>query len=74
MDSRRPPVNSMAINPRTELNWFDLLWLLFLSGLALLPPVSEGHKQFIVLACGVLQLVQSGITILLPHRGHGYGV
>ena len=24
--------------------WHDLLWLLFLAGLALLPPLNEPHK------------------------------
>ncbi|HET9182616.1 MAG TPA: ATP-binding protein [Candidatus Angelobacter sp.] len=36
--------------------WHDLLWLLFLAGLALLPPISEPHKQIILVILGVFQL------------------
>jgi len=32
-----------------RLNWIDLIWLVFLGGLALLPPVGEYHKQLILL-------------------------
>ena len=41
-----------------KLNWMDVLWLVFLAGLAVLPPVAEVHKQLILLAIGVLQLVE----------------
>ena len=33
-----------------SINWMDILWLLFLVGLALLPPVAEIHKQLTLLA------------------------
>lgn len=36
--------------------WHDLLWLLFLAGLALLPPINEPHKQLILVILGVFQL------------------
>lgn len=36
--------------------WHDLLWLLFLAGLALLPPINEPHKQVILFILGVFQL------------------
>ena len=45
----------------------DLLWLLFLIGLAFLPPVSEGHKQFILVAIGVLQLLEGRLIEPAPH-------
>ena len=38
--------------------WHDLLWLLFLAGLALLPPISEPHKQVILLVLGLFQLIE----------------
>ena len=38
------------------MNWMDVLWLLFLAGLAALPPVLEIHKQLVLLAFGVVQL------------------
>ena len=59
---------------RAKLNWFDLLWVLFLGGLAALPPVQEFHKQFILLAIGILQLFEGRIIARLPGRGRGYVV
>jgi two-component system, NtrC family, sensor histidine kinase HydH len=38
--------------------WHDLLWLLFLAGLALLPPINELHKQVILLVLGLFQLIE----------------
>ena len=52
----------------------DLLWLLFLLGLALLPPVREVHKQIILLAIGVFQLLERRLVELLPKRGQSYAV
>src|SRR5579859_2136042 len=52
----------------------DLLWLLFLLGLALLPPVNEIHKQIILLAIGVLQLLEGRLVGQLPGRGKSYAV
>ena len=37
-----------------HLSWIDLIWLIFLGGLALLPPVDEIHKQLILLAIFVV--------------------
>ena len=42
------------------MNWMDILWLLFLAGLALLPPVFEIHKQLVLLAFGIVQLSEEG--------------
>ena len=47
----------MAEERATPL-WHDLLWLLFLAGLAALPPVNETHKQVILLVLGLFQLVE----------------
>jgi signal transduction histidine kinase len=47
----------MAEKRATPL-WHDLLWLLFLAGLAILPPVNESHKQIVLLVLGVFQLVE----------------
>ena len=54
---------------REKLNWMDLLWLLFLGGLAVLPPVREVHKQLILLAIGVLQLFEGSLIHYSPQRG-----
>lgn len=64
----------MIENKRPTLNWMDLLWLMFLAGLALLPPVREFHKQEILLAFGVLQLAEGWLVARVPRRGAGYVV
>jgi hypothetical protein len=46
----------MSEPKRPSMNWMDGLWLLFLAGLAVLPPVTEVHKQLVLLAFGVVQL------------------
>src|SRR5579863_9228006 len=57
---------------RPTMNWMDVLWLLFLAGLALLPPVQEIHKQLILLAFGVVQLGEGWLTGRVPRRGPAY--
>jgi len=69
---------------RPSINWMDILWLVFLAGLAVLPPVQEVHKQLILLAFGVIQLGESWLiarvaylvllkialaTLLVDHTG-----
>lgn len=39
--------------------WLDALWLIFLFGLALLPPIRELHKQVLLLLLGVFQILES---------------
>lgn len=39
----------------------DLLWLVFLGGLALLPPIGEIHKQLILLAFALFQLFEGSL-------------
>jgi two-component system, NtrC family, sensor histidine kinase HydH len=56
----------------SKLNWLDVLWLVFLAGLAALPPVKEYHKQLILLAIGILQLCEGWIVSRLPRRGPAY--
>jgi two-component system, NtrC family, sensor histidine kinase HydH len=55
----------MAEERATPL-WHDLLWVLFLAGLALLPPINEPHKQIILLILGVFQLIERALI-----RGSG---
>jgi hypothetical protein len=38
---------------RATPRWIDVLWLIFLGGLALIPPVGEWHKQIILLIIGL---------------------
>ncbi|HWZ54520.1 MAG TPA: ATP-binding protein [Verrucomicrobiae bacterium] len=69
----------MAETERAEiqdlrLGWIDLIWLVFLGGLALLPPVDEIHKQLILLAILVVQLMEGWLVKRLPRRGPAYSV
>jgi signal transduction histidine kinase len=52
----------------------DALWLVFLAGLALLPPVREIHKQLILLAFGLVQLGEGWFLSRVPRRGGAYVV
>jgi two-component system sensor histidine kinase HydH len=57
---------------RPTINWMDVLWLVFLAGLALLPPVREIHKQLILLGFGVIQLGEGRLIARVPRRGPAY--
>ena len=57
-----------------RLGWIDLIWLVFLGGLALLPPVEEYHKQLILLAIVAFQLSERWVIARLPKRGPAYSV
>jgi signal transduction histidine kinase len=59
---------------RPTINWMDVLMLVFLAGLALVPPVKELHKQGILLAFGILQLGEGLLIERLPRRGPVYVV
>jgi two-component system sensor histidine kinase HydH len=59
---------------RQNVNWMDVLWLLFLLGLALIPPVKEVHKQGLLLAFGVVQLLEGWLIARVPTRGEVYVV
>jgi two-component system, NtrC family, sensor histidine kinase HydH len=56
---------------RLDAVWVTI-WLLFLAGLAVLPPQLEWHKQVILLAIGVLQLLETKVISHLPQRGVTY--
>src|ERR1700736_157869 len=56
----------MLDRKRATFDWLDILWLLFLLALALLPPIHEIHKQFILLAIGVFQLLEGRLVAWLP--------
>jgi signal transduction histidine kinase len=57
---------------RPAINWMDVLWLVLLAVLAVLPPVREYHKQFILLGFGVLQLTEAWLIGRVPHRAPAY--
>jgi signal transduction histidine kinase len=57
-----------------RITWVDLIWLVFLGGLALLPPVDEIHKQLILLAFLIIQVLEGWLIAQLPKRGAAYSV
>ncbi len=62
----------MSEQKRPAINWMDVLWLLFLAGLAALPPVREIHKQLTLLAIGAVQLSEGWLVARRPRRGAAY--
>lgn len=59
---------------RFAARWVDFLWIIFLIGLAFLPPLDEIHKQLIIFAFIVLQLLEGRLIAWLPTRGRIYAV
>ncbi len=57
---------------RASINWMDILWLLFLAGLAALPPIAEIHKQLTLLAIGIVQFSEGWLLARAPRRGASY--
>jgi two-component system, NtrC family, sensor histidine kinase HydH len=57
-----------------KINWLDVLFLIFLVGLAVLPPIREWHKQFTLLAIGLVQIFEGQILARIPGRGRAYVV
>jgi two-component system, NtrC family, sensor histidine kinase HydH len=55
-------------------NWLDVPWLVFLAGLAVLPPFWEWHKQVTLLAIGVVQLFEARVVARYPRQGPVYVV
>ena len=59
----------MGDEGRKGVQWLDVVWLLFLAGLAILPPVREIHKQLTLAAIGIVQLAESRIIARSPRAG-----
>jgi signal transduction histidine kinase len=64
----------MEEQPRHTFAWTDLLWLVFLGGLALMDPIYEIHKQEILLAIGLFQVFEHRLLGWVPSRGRFYSV
>jgi two-component system, NtrC family, sensor histidine kinase HydH len=62
----RPRMNE---EKHSGIKWMDVLWLVFLLGLAVLPPVEERHKQLALLAIGIVQLAEGRIVARWPRSG-----
>ncbi len=69
-----PPVSPIPEAEPRHFDWLDLVWFVFLLGLAALPPRWEWHKQAILLAIGVVQLLEGQLIRRLPRRGPIYAV
>jgi signal transduction histidine kinase len=59
---------------KPRIGWIDIIWLAFLAGLAVLPPLAEIHKQIILAGFGLFQLFESRLVAWLPGRGRFYSV
>jgi signal transduction histidine kinase len=58
----------------SAIPWMDILWIFFLAGLAVLQPRTEIHKQLVLVAIGVFQLLERHLVARLPERGPAYAV
>lgn len=56
----------MADQESSKFAWMDLLWLAFLAGLAVQPPIPEVHKQLILLGFGLFQIFETPLLRPLP--------
>ena len=72
MDTSGDGEASLTIARRSDLNWLDFVGLVFLLGLAVLPPIAEWQKQLTLLAIGAAQLAEGRIVRQLPRRGPWY--
>ncbi len=52
----------------------DILWLVFLAGLAALRTQDEIHKEMVLLAIGLFQIFEHRFLSLVPRRGKAYSV
>ncbi len=68
--------NVPAISDRkpSSFSMIDVVWILFVIGLAVLPPINEIHKQVILVAIGVFQFFEGRLLVTFPNRGRVYSV
>jgi two-component system, NtrC family, sensor histidine kinase HydH len=59
---------------RKRITTLDVAWLVFLVGLALLPPIREIHKQVTLLAIAIVQIFEGAVITHCPTRGRYYAV
>ena len=58
----------------SRIRGIDVLFLIFLAGLALLSPVREIHKLVTLLAIALVQIFEPQLITVLPRRGPSYSV
>src|ERR1700722_2974773 len=59
----------MIDRKRSAVDWIDGVWLLFIAGLAVLPPVYEVHKQLILIGFALFQFLEGKLVARRPHEG-----
>jgi len=57
-----------------RINWLDVVWLLFLGGLAVLPPLRNIRKELTLLAIGIVQVVEGRLVERFPRWGRSHAV
>jgi signal transduction histidine kinase len=64
----------MQKSKQPSTGWIDFIWLLFILGLALLPPIREIHKQATLGAIVIFQFFEGRLVAREPKRGPIYSV
>ena len=64
----------MAESKRLHVSWLDIFWLVFLAGLAIIPPVREIHKQLTLLAFAIVQISEGTLIERWPNLGRSLTV
>src|ERR1700728_4012405 len=59
----------MIDRKRSAVDWIDVVWLLFIAGLAFLPRVDEVHKQLILIGFALFQFLEGKLVARRPHEG-----
>lgn len=54
---------------RAAVDWIDVVWLIFIVGLAVLPPIHEIHKQLILFVFAVFQFFEGSLIGHYPRSG-----
>src|SRR5271169_4830893 len=67
--AQQGPSLEMLDRKRSAVDWIDVVWLLFILGLAFLPPVDEIHKQLILIAFALFQFLEGKLVARLPQEG-----
>lgn len=64
----------MSRGDHRRINWLDVVWLLFLAGLAVLPPLRNIRKELTLLAIGIVQVVEGRLVERFPRWGRSHAV
>jgi two-component system, NtrC family, sensor histidine kinase HydH len=54
---------------RAAVDWIDVVWLVFIVGLAVLPPIHEIHKQLILFVFAIFQFFERSLLAHYPRSG-----